>query len=217
MNAIDMLLKLKHKSLKAIQLAAETGDSQRIIDETARLSEIEMLITRQEVLTKQVEILSSRDPRETLPISIVEKEKVVSSSTNTSPRELGEINRREFVKDCANKGIRLVPKKGVLYENSRREVVGIAFATERKEDAWFLGLPSNEFAHAVLICKTEAGSTFHVCLPKAFIQKHLSALSESKGQIKFNVRRQGMHYLLRVPNIGLVQIDEYIDRPDNID
>lgn len=211
-----MLLKLKENTLNAIRLAAEGGDSQRIRAETARLTEIETLIERQEALNHQVEALSKSDAR-TFPSSPVEeKESPASSSAAPSSREAGAASRNEFIQDCARKGIRLIPKRGVLYENSRREVVGIAFASEVKEDAWFLGLPSHGVKHAVLICEPRDGRAFRVCLPSRILQEYWPSLSENKGQVKFNVRRRGEHNYLIIPGVDPVQLDEYIDRPEHI-
>ena len=211
-----MLLKLKEKALGEIRLAAESGNSQRIRAETARLTEIETLIDRQETLNRQVEVFSNTDARTSSSHPVAEKERTVSLLPTTSSRQTAKVRRSEFIKDCARKGIRLVPKKGTLYENSRQEVVGIAFATERKENAWFLGLPIRGLEHAVLICKPEEGPTFCVCLPSRFVQKYRSSLSKSKGQVVFNVRREDGRHSLLIPSAGRVPIDEYIDRPEHI-
>lgn len=210
-----MLLTLKDKVLEEIKLAVESKDSRRIMTETARLSEIEALIERQEALNRQVEALSSAETR-TLSSPAVQEQDARVANRAESPREVGVAKRIEFVRACAAKGVRLTPKKGALYENSLREVVGIAFATERRDDAWFLGLPSQGLTHTVLICQPQVGEAFSVCLPNRFLQKYRSLLSESKGQMKFNVRRRGGHHFLIVPSLDPVQIDEYIDRPEQI-
>lgn len=208
-----MLLKLKEKTLSAIQSAAASGDVSRIQAETARLSEIESLIQRQEVINQQLHSLS--DTSSPPPIS--------SRPTQISPplgkisnRKRGAQRRDDFVLECERKGIRLTQRKGALYENSRREVVGIAYASERKDNAWFLGLPSQEIQHAVLICESNDGQLFTVCLPNQFMERHQTSLSESKGQVKFNVRaRRGQHFLV-IPISGSVSIDEYVNRADCI-
>ena len=210
-----MLMILKEKVLHEIKLAVESKDSRRIMAETARLSEIEALIERQEALNRQVDALSSGET--TAPPSLLLSKQDDNLTTHVrSPREAGVVRRVEFVKACAAKGIRLTPRKGALYENSLHEAVGIAFATERRDDKWFLGLPPQGLTHAVLICEPQVGEVFSICLPSRFLQKYKSSLGESKGQIKFNVRRRGGHHFLIVPNLDPVQIDEYVDKPEHI-
>ena len=211
-----MLLKLKEKTLAEIKLAAGSGDSQRIRAETTRLTEIEALIDRQEALNRQIDTLAKTNAPVIPFLPVAEKETTVYRSATTSSRHAGAVSRSEFITDCARKGIRLVPKRGALYENSRQEVVGIAFANECKADAWFLGLPSQGLKHAVLICKPGEDRSFCVCLPNRFLQKYWASLSESKGQVKFNVRRRGRNHFLIIPSVDPVQVDEYIDRPEHI-
>jgi hypothetical protein len=210
-----MLLRLRQKILDEIGLAVESKDSRRIMAETARLAEVENLIERQEALDKQIAAISRGVERASSTQLLIDAT-VNAPTTAGSPREAGSAKRREFVRACAAQGILLTPKKGVLYENARREVVGIATATERKEKAWFLGLPSNGLLHAVLICEQSEGKTLSVCLPRFFIEKYWAALSESKGQKKFNVRSRGGSYVLLVPGFDPIPVDEYVDRPEYI-
>lgn len=217
MRNLSILLKLKEKTLSAIQSAAASGEIGRIRAETAKLTEIESLIERQEAINQQVQSLSDTSSAGSPPqLSSLLVGKTISPVGKTSNRKVGARRREDFVQACGRKGIRLIPKRGALYENSRGEVVGIAYASERKENAWFLGLPSQEFQHAVLICESNNDQSSAVCLPKQFIERHRTYLSESKGQVKLNVRLRSGHYFLVIPTAGSVQIDEYVNRPEHI-
>jgi len=206
-----MLLKLKEKTLSAIQSAAASGDVSRIQAETARLSEIESLIQRQEAINQQLHLLSDTSSP---PLISLRQAQISPPLGKISNRKRGAQRRDDFVQECESKGIRLTQRKGALYENSRGEVVGIAYASERKDNAWFLGLPSQEIQHAVLICEFNDDQLFTVCLPKQFMERHLKSLSESKGQVKFNVRTRRGQYFLVIPMSGSVPIDEYVNRVD---
>lgn len=210
-----MLLKLKENSLNAIKLAASGGDSQRVLAETARLSRIEVLLERQERLDKEVQALTTADPQSEPPVSYPPEQLSRSLSTD-SPRQRGNKRRNEFVGICASKGFKLTPIKGALFKNTRSEIVGIAYASERKENGWFLGLPSKGFNHAVLLCENKNGGVFALCLPREFFQKYGDYLSKSKGQTKFNIRLRTGHRFLTIPEIGPIQVDEYVDKPEHV-
>ncbi len=210
-----MLLKLKDNSLKTITSAASSGDSRQVLEETARLSRIEVLIERQEALDKEVQALTTKTPQSDSRMSSP-PERVSRSLDKDSPRKRGDKRRSEFIKVCDSKGFKLTPIKGALFQNARAETIGIAYASERKENGWFLGLPSQEFNHAVLLCENKNGKVFAICLPHEFFQKHEDYLSKSKGQTKFNVRLRTGHYFLTIPVIGSVQVDEYVDKPEHI-
>ena len=210
-----MLLKLKDNSLKAITSAASSGNSQKVLEETARLSRIEVLIERQEALDNEIQALTTKTPQSG-PRMYSPPERVSRSLDKDSPRKRGDKRRSEFIKICDSKGFKLTLIKGALFQNARAETIGIAYASERMENSWFLGLPSQEFNHAVLLCENKNGKVIAICLPHEFFRKHEDYLSKSKGQTKFNVRLRSGHYLLTIPVIGPVHVDEYVDKPEHI-
>lgn len=207
-----MLQKIRTDALEAIQLAASAENVQRVLSETTRLTRVEELIKQQEVLDQQVQDLQSKDSS---PIMPRPKMPTVSSDviTGLSPRAQGTKRRTEFVNSCSNLGIELTHIKGALFKNEKLEQVGIASASERKENGWFLGLPSDLFEHAVLLCENRLGKVIAVCLSKPFLQQYGKRLSVSKNQTKFNVARRHDQYFLSVPGVGAVPINDYIDKP----
>jgi len=207
-----MLQKIRADALKAIQSAASAGNAQRVLSETTRLTRVEELIKQQEALDQQVQELQSDDSSPIAPRRLAP-----TASNNAisglSPRAQGAKRRTEFVNSCANLGINLTHIKGALFENEKLEKVGIASASERKENGWFLGLPSDLFDHAVLLCENKLGRVIAVCLSKNFLQQYGRHLSVSKNQTKFNVALRHDRFFLSVPGVGAVPIDEYIDQP----
>lgn len=207
-----MLQKIRAKTLKSIQAAASIGDSENIQNETARLAQIDSLIAQQSALDNEIAALQGGE----IPPS--EKPGVFPEARSRkegelSPRAQGARRRSDFVHDCAKRGITLNHVKGSLFKNPKGEQVGIASASERKDNAWFLGLPANEFKHAVLLCENKQDRIFAVCLAKSFLDQYGKNLSESKNQTKFNVALRHGNYFLSVPSIGPVPIDQYINQP----
>lgn len=210
-----MLLKLKDNIMESIKSAASSGDSQQVLAETARLSRIDVLIERQEALDKEVQALTTTTPQSEPEVSNP-RERLPRSLDKDSPRQRGNKRRSEFVGICSSKGFKLTPIKGALFQNARAETIGIAYASERKENGWFLGLPSQEFNHAVLLCENNNCKIIAICLPCEFFQKYGDYLSKSKGQTKFNVRLRTGHHFLTIPDIGPVQVDEYVNKPEHV-
>jgi hypothetical protein len=218
-EVLEMLQELKADTLESIRQAAAKGDSQRVLVATHRLAEIEDLLMRQEALREEIQELLSRPdgssaspPLAQAPRPILQTSPARQVRSGESARERGNRRRLEFVRVLASKGRALTQIRGALYRNSHNNVVGVAYASERKKDGWFLGLPASEFEHAVLLCETAGERVFAVCLPKSFFHKYGPHLSESKGQMKFNVRLRAGQYVMTIPDVGTVGLDEFVDK-----
>jgi len=90
--------------------------------------------------------------------------------------------------------------------------VGIAFATERQPDRWFLGLTKGSFEHAVLLCQSETLGILEICLPKDFFTKYGGRMSIHNGQMKFNVVRKGNTFNILVPDTDGVSASEFMGK-----
>ena len=104
-------------------------------------------------------------------------------------RGIGKTIRMDFLQKASEKGIYLENIRGSIYQGPSGHKVGIAVATERKPDRWFLGLPLKRFDDAVLLCKPDSGDNIEICLSKNFFDEYGYKMSESSGQMKFNVER----------------------------
>jgi len=116
----------------------------------------------------------------------------------------------DFLKRVSEVGVDLRHVRGSIYETQSGRKVGIAVATERKPDRWFLGLPLQSFDHAVLLCKRDTGDTFEICLPNNFFDEHGDNMSQSGGQMKFNVARRGNGYAILVPGTDGVSVSKFL-------
>ena len=116
----------------------------------------------------------------------------------------------DFLKKAVKNGIHLEHIKGSIYETQSGYKVGIAVATERKPDRWFLGLLLESFDHAVLLCKPDTGDTVEIFLPKKFFDEYRNKMSRSGGQMKFNVARRGSGYAILVPGTDGVSASKFL-------
>lgn len=206
MDLMVTLNQLKAETLEKIAKSAKDGDSGLVLHASESLDNIEELIGRLKQLAAEVDTLQAKIKEiGTVRASIVSQFTPKRNSTERtnvkSAREAGRELRAEFINKLASKGINLRPYKGeTIFMTKSGKRVGIAVATERQPDRWFLGLPSDSFDHAILLCKRDIGEVVEVRLPSEFFSKHGNKLSQSKGQLKFNVLRRRHMYVVQVPD-----------------
>jgi hypothetical protein len=215
MDTKSQLMHEKAKVLKQITDAAQHGNSQEVLDASERLKKVDSLIDRHERLLRDISDLESEDRgtrhlQDTRVGSRVVSGKDVRRLGAESARGVGRAIRMDFLKKASEKGIHLEHIKGSVYETKSGHKVGIAVATERNPDRWFLGLPVMGFDHAVLLCKRDTGDTVEVCLPKNFFDEYGSKMSQSGGQVKFNVARRGSGYAILVPGTDGVSVSKFL-------
>jgi hypothetical protein len=204
---------LRAKLLEEIQTAAAAGDSGRVLAATNRLSTLEDLARRQAQIDSELAQFSSDLP--TVPNGS-NPHAVLQSPAHTprlgeSPRARGDRLRLEFVRQLNSQGHRLIQIRGALFRNRAGEHVGIAYANERKDRGWFLGLPEAAFHNAALLLESRSGRLTSICLPMSFFTKYGKQLSKSQGQVKFNVSQRGTHFVMPIPGAGQVSVDEYVN------
>lgn len=204
MDAITQLMDEKTHVLGKIAEAAQRGDSQDVLALGERLEKVESLIRRHDNLVRDISSLNGEDsrsktipsPRESLA---TQRSKEQNGPRLTSGRGIGKTIRSAFLKELVEKGIHLRQMKGTIYETQSGQRIGIAFATERKPDRWFLGLPLGGFDHAILLCERETGDTVEFWLSKNFFDDYGNNMSHSGDQMKFNIARRGSGYVILVP------------------
>lgn len=203
MDALTELQNEKNKILSAISKAASEGKTDLVLAESEKLKKITNLISRHSQIISELEGLRSGNPqiprqktRRIVPGSVDESR----SSQMVSSRELGEHIRHEFLSKREAEGIQLQLIKGkTIFRTSSGMRVGLAVATERQPNRWFLGLPAGGFDHAVLLCQRESGEVIDIPLPEKFFVQYGNDMSQSKGQLKFNVVNRGSGLLVQVP------------------
>lgn len=146
MDVVTQLLDEKTELLERIAEAAKRGDSQEVLARGEKLEKLESLICRYENLVRDI---SSLDPRGSGPsvVSPLPEHRGTQNGRerkgrhSTSGKGVGKTIRSAFLEGLSEKGIQLRQIKGTIYETQSGQRIGIAVATERKPDRWFLGLP----------------------------------------------------------------------------
>jgi hypothetical protein len=215
MDTKNQLIHEKAKVLKQIADAAQRGNSQEVLEAGERLKKIDSLIDRHEKLLRDISDLESEErgthhSQNTRVGSRLVRGKDLGRLDVASGRGIGRALRMDFLKKASEDGINLEHIKGSVYKTKSEHKVGIAVATERNPDRWFLGLPFKGFEHAVLLCKRDTGDTVEICLPKNFFDEYGGKMSQSGGQMKFNVARRGSGYAILVPGTDGVNVSKFL-------
>ncbi len=221
MDALSELTTLRGEILKDIGDAARAGNAAAILSATQKLQRVESLLQRWRQLSVEAEMLTGTIPEGDYgcPVEVHAqvrpRERAMlqkQPGESTMNREVCSEIRIGFIRRLREQGIELRPyanKTIFISRTSKR--IGIAVATERQPDRWFLGLASSAFDVAVLLCQRSAGTLLEVCLPEEFFSSFGQALSISGGQLKFNVTRRGSDdYLLQIPGTTGVDLSPYL-------
>lgn len=215
MDALTDLQSEKNKLLSSISRAASEGKTGVVISESEKLEKIESLINRHSQIVLELEELRENKSPSNLTQGTAKKDVNIKdnmsrSSRRASTRELGQKIREEFISKLKSNGIHLHLFKGkTIYQTKSGKRVGIAVATERQANRWFLGLPVGGFEHAVLLCQRDSGDLVEVPLPENFFMKYGESMSQSNGQLKFNIVQRGSGVLVLVPGTDGISISSY--------
>ena len=215
MDTKNQLLNEKDKLLKQIASSAQHGNSQEVLDAGEKLKKIESLIDRLEKLLRDISDLGNETHRsQPLQYSRVSSRLARDNGLRrldvVPGRGIGKTIRMDFLRKVSEDGVYLEHIKGSVYETKSGYKVGVAVATERKADRWFLGLPIKSFDNAILLCQKDAGDVMEICLPKNFFDEYGKRMSESGGQMKFNVARRGNGYAILVPGTDGVNVSKFL-------
>ena len=207
MDAKKQLMQERAKLLNQIAEFAQRGESREVMAAGERLNKVESLIERYEKLVIDISNLETNFSQNTRLDSRNSKDKSLREQDIIAVgRGAGKTIRMDFLKKASEKGIYLENIRGSIYKAQSGRKVGVAVATERKPDRWFLGLPSKGFDDAVLLCKPDSGEIIEICLSKDFFDEYGEKMSESSGQMKFNVARRGNGYVILVPGTDGINV-----------
>lgn len=215
MNIEEKLTKLKAETLKKIEQAAQNHDTSAILNEMANLQETVRLIEKVAdtknsimVLEKNVSIPNASNLSKESELA---SSKFSGSGEGVSAKFLGKKRRTDFLSEAKNRGINLAPVKGVRYQKGDN-VIGIASASERNADHWFLGLPPDEYDGVVLLCEMSNGTCLRFIVGEGVYKKVSRLLTKDKnGQLKFNVSKKSQQYFLQIPGREPISIAECVD------
>ncbi len=137
---------------------------------------------------------------------------VIAAAT---PKEMAMRQRMQYVLELKKSGIQADQTSSVWAKTPSGLWLAIPFATERRPNRWFLGLPENELHQrigqtvVVLLCQSASGDVLDFVLPPTKVQEMVPKLSKSSGQLKFNLKKVGDRYMLVIPNDSPVDVSEF--------
>ena len=132
-----------------------------------------------------------------------------------SPKERGREERERFLALLRMKGIK-------INQDGRSEVsftikqgkLGVAFSSENEKypNRWFLGLPKENYALIVFLCRHRSSQTDHFILPRSVVSENLNYFSLSRdGQFKFSILRKGSRLELAIPKRKRLDLTPFRD------
>jgi hypothetical protein len=219
-SVTDRIREESFELLRTIADAASNGDTQAVLTLTERLRAADALIERLTAISHDAERFLDHDvDRPLTPTRPAAATVVLAPSPGAASvpgRGHGPEIRAAFLRTAAAHGVCLEPIRGAIYMAPNGKRVGIAVATERQRNRWFLGLPEGGFESAALICQTSSGKRLDICIPPAFFAEHERRLSRSSGQVKFNVVRRDGRLLLTIPRSPPAGVDQFLDALANL-
>lgn len=214
MDLMTQLLGEKTALLGKIAEAAQRGDSRDVLARGEKLGKLESLIRRYENLLHDISSLDAEDIAARLipklsENRVAENGRECNSLKSASGKSTGKAIRSAFLKGLSVEDIHLRQVKGTIYETRTGKRIGIAVATERRPDRWFLGLPAGGFDRAILLCMRETGDIVEFWLPESFFEDYGNRMSQSGGQMKFNIVLKGDGYVVLVPGTNGVNASTF--------
>ena len=211
----DRLTDYQNGLLAKIGAAAKASDAEAILLLNGQLARTTALLSRMDDVGFEAEALLGNSDSRNGRAAAVATQKIDEMSV--PGRGHGIKIRADFLDRAARAGLPLRPYRGAIFQSSKGRRIGIAVATERKPNRWFLGLGEGLFDAAVLLCAPNSGKVLDICLPPAFLAQHGRYLSQSGGQIKFNVARRDAHTILKIPHKTPERVERFIGAITNLD
>jgi hypothetical protein len=213
MDFQNRINQLKEQTLNNIQIAATKAETDTVITFTKLLEEIKELEKNIYISLESLERkISHPDQKD---IGLVPTEAYQTNGKTVSAKEKGRIRRNNFINMLEELGISLSKVKGVKYRTQNGSLIGIASASEdiKRNNYWFLGLPKDEYDTIVLLCESSKSEVYNFILPKAFYKQNENNFSRDSNneQVKFNISLRDGKFLMTIPYMEPVIINEYID------
>lgn len=213
MSIESRIEKLRKETLQSIVKAASVGDSASVIQLSGKAKRIEMLCQDCQKLETELTLLETAEEEapalRTHQTARNERELHRDNGRNAVEfgRELGRKAREAYVDKLRRQGTQLHRINETQFKTARGSLIGIAFATERQPNRWFLGLRDKSYKAVILLCKRNSGELLDFIVGGHELQSIKSRLVASSGDLKFHVRRDGGNYLLLVPRQTSVSLD----------
>lgn len=201
---------LKETVLEKIQQASKCGEVQEIIRLSGLLEEIEEASAHFQRRLCQIKNILEGKNMETIfaaktqdqqehQVASLNREVILRQTSKTemaSSKLKAKKERKRLEDELRHKGITLNFSRSTI-KYSDGYAIGAAFATERKPNQWFLGLPDLKYKVVVLMCENNKGQIVRFFLGKRHISEIHDDLSQSEDEnLKFNIRKEAGNYSL---------------------
>lgn len=137
----------------------------------------------------------------------------IATSNN---KEMGMLRRASYISQLKQQGILISQITRVSAKTPENLWVAIPFATERRPNRWFLGLPEKEVLEridncglAIILLCQQQDNILDFVLPPSKVQEIATQLSKSQGQLKFNLKKLGNSYHLVIPHHPALDLSDY--------
>jgi len=239
MDVRNALTSWKQDIMAKIQLAASEQHTQAIVLLSTVAKQVDAdLVTLSEI---EERIRSYKDQLDTPNLSDRAEQgcngqfgiKVLPRSpaeevTNPSSRKQGMdaaiIARQIFIQACNDRGIRLLSKKRTLVATPRGALIALPFAREFPDipDKWFLGVQGGStpsicpYWCVAFLCQGMDERLLTFIVPQKQLQKYWSQFSRHHGNVKFNIRRDGVNFMLEVTGNKPIPLNTYQEAYANL-
>jgi hypothetical protein len=212
MDALEQLKRLRQKASEEMKAAMKAGQMDGVIKFARIIKEADDAFQNSRLVVERIS--AQLEPNRDV-LASVEGARPFEPSPATadlpSGKARGKACRDEYLRGLISKGIHLTRLKGRAFRTSSGKQVGIAYASERQANKWWMGLPDRHYDVVILLCEASSGETLDFVLPPDFINRVWDRLSLSNKQKEWHVQRSGPNYELE-PTKGLGQISAYLSR-----
>lgn len=218
MTTSEELSQLKYEFLNKIKYFAQKEDISSLSVWSKAVEQCELLINELTDLTNRISEFKTSLPQDEKRSNIASVSNLKTadspiSQTRVSAKQEGARVRASWVQKLASKGTCL-KGYGKNYYTANGKSVGVASANElngsQHVNKWFLGLKDEPKDIVVLICRDLKKVVHDFVIPFIDLKGVWKKLSRSKGEVKFNIRKQNGNYFLAIPRNTAIPISKYL-------
>lgn len=210
---------LKKFTLKRIEESAKKGNTASIFLDTTKVQELERLEKKlNELVTALDKVENSADPFLTSENSFPQLlNNIDATKQQLTPKEIGRIRRKEFIQELHKLGIQLYRTDECVYKTRTDSIIGIAYASERRPNKWFLGLPIKSYHAIILLCEKKNGTILRFILPGEFFNGKKEYIRNDDGNFKYNIVFRNEEFHIRIPKVGKANVSEFLNNYASIE
>jgi hypothetical protein len=210
---------IKKEILEGVKKAARQGNIESIVFLGKAAEQCDNLIIGHKNLEKRIKefcisIFSTQGLRLNQHKETKERFEDNITTFRPSPKREGAIIRNVWVNNIKTIGVKLTGH-GKRFQTESGIYVSVASANELNRpqllNKWFLGLKDEQMdVVVVLLCRDLEKEVHDIVIPVSELGASWETLSRSRGQVKFNIRRQREEFKLLVPSNEPLDVTKYI-------